>query len=150
MRIYPCPSDVKAKALLAACDLPTSDLEPTHFEHFFGCGPDDDPKGIVGLEVHGDVGLLRSLVVHPSARGQGCARRLVREAETHAEANGVRALYLLTTTAVAFFGALGYVVVDRRSVPDAIRRTRELSSQCPSHSSVMFKRLNANGTRGRP
>src|SRR5919198_5970916 len=103
MHIYPSPPAAKVKELLAACKLPNSDLEVTHFEHFFGCGREDEPKGVIGIELYGNVGLLRSLAVDESTRGRGCGKRLVTEAELHAARNGVQSLYLLTTTAENFF-----------------------------------------------
>jgi amino-acid N-acetyltransferase len=141
MHIHPRPSASKVKDLLAACKLPSSDLEPAHFEHFFGCGLEAEPKGVVGVELHGTLGLLRSLAVDESTRGRGCGKRLVREAEEHAYANGVQSLYLLTTTATDFFQSQGYLKIERASVPDVIQRTPEFCSLCPSSSTVMVKRL---------
>jgi len=141
MHIYPRPPAAKVKDLLAACNLPTSDLQTSHFEHFFGCGRETEPKGVVGVELYGKVGLLRSLAVDEASRGRGCAKRLVREAEKHAARNGVQSLYLLTTTAEEFFESRGYVKVERASVPESIRATREFSSLCPSTSAIMVKQL---------
>lgn len=141
MRIYPHPPAAKVKNLLAACKLPSADLEARHFEHFFGCGQESDPKGVVGVELYEKVGLLRSLAVDESARRRGCGKRLVKEAEQHAARLGVQSLYLLTTTAEDFFEALGYAKVDRAQVPEVIRNTQEFSSLCPSSSIVMVKDL---------
>ena len=141
MHIHPRPAADKVKDLLAACSLPVSDLEPAHFEHFFGCGEQGAPQGVVGVELHGKAGLLRSLAVRESARGRGCGTGLVRQAEAHAAANGVESLYLLTTTAEKFFQSLGYACVERAALPQAIRATAEFSSLCPASSVVMVKRL---------
>lgn len=141
MRIYAHPPVAKVKDLLAACKLPSADLAAEHFEHFFGCGQESDPKGVVGVELHGKFGLLRSLAVDETARRRGCGKRLVKEAEQHAARYGVQSLYLLTTTAEDFFTALGYVKVDRAKVAEAIRNTAEFSSLCPSSSTVMVKNL---------
>ena len=141
MPIYPHPPIAKVRNLLAACSLPASDLDDAGLDHFFGCGEEGEPKGAVGVELHGNVGLLRSLAVEKSARGRGCGTRLVEEAEKHAARHGVRTLYLLTTTAETFFRALGYARVDRGAVPDTIRQTSEFRSLCPASSAVMVKRL---------
>ena len=100
-----------ATQLLAAAGLPTNDLTDQHCQDFFYIGPATAPTGLVGLEMFGDVALLRSLVVRVrpwrSAGVGGSA--LVRHAEDHARANGVRAgSMLLTTTAEAFFTRRGY------------------------------------------
>lgn len=141
MHIHPHPPAARVRELLAACNLPTADLEAADLEHFFGCGRAEAPGGVVGVELHGAAGLLRSLAVEQSARGRGCGRRLVAQAEAHARQHGVRSLYLLTTTAEAFFRALGYARIERERVPDAIRGTAEFSRLCPSSSAVMVKQL---------
>lgn len=141
MRIHPHPAAAKVRTLLAACELPTTDLEDEHFEHFFGCGDEADPKGIVGVELHGEFGLLRSLAVDQTARRRGCGKLLVKEVEQYAAGRGVRSLYLITTTAEGYFAALGYKRVDRAQVPAAIRNTQEFSGLCPASASVMVKNL---------
>ncbi len=141
MHIYPRPPAAKAKELLIGCNLPVSDLDDGRFEHFFGCGAEDAPKGVVGVELHGEFGLLRSLAVDAAVRGRGCGSRLVAEAEQHALRHGVRSLFLLTTTARDFFRQLGYAEAVRDRVPEAIRSTSEFSTLCPSTSVVMVKQL---------
>lgn len=141
MHIYSQPPEAAAKSLLASCNLSTTDLEAKHFEQFFGCGSERSPAGVVGLEIYGDVALLRSLAVSEAARGNGCGKRLVAEAEAHALVSGVGAIYLLTTTAETFFQSLGYSVADRSAAPEAIRSTQQFCGLCPSSSSLMVKHL---------
>jgi amino-acid N-acetyltransferase len=71
----------------------------------------------------------------------GLASELVERAETHAAKYGVRTLYLLTTTAEAFFARRGYHRIDRGVAPAAIRSTREFAALCPASSAFMSKRL---------
>jgi amino-acid N-acetyltransferase len=139
--IRPRPSLAAAKALLAAADLPVADLTDSHCEHFFYWGPPTAPTGLVGLELFGDVALLRSLVVSPETRSSGMGTALVRHAENHALSQGVRTLFLLTTTAEGFFARLGYSRVARGAAPPAIRATREFAGICPSSSAFMSKQL---------
>lgn len=143
MNVFRNPAERQVKTLLTACRLPSADLSPGNLEHFFGCGPAQAPKGVVGLEIYGTTALLRSLAVAPEYRGAGCGKALVAEAERYAQAKGVRALYLLTTTAETFFEHLGYRPSQRESAPDAIRQTQEFSATCPSSSAFMVKRLPA-------
>jgi len=135
------PSLSLASRLLSAADLPTSDLTEEHCRHFFFMGSPDSPAGLVGLELFGDVGLLRSLVVAPGARRAGAGSELVTHAEEHARRQGVRALYLLTTTAEGFFAKRGYARAAREAAPAAIRATREFAGLCPASSAFMCKQL---------
>lgn len=135
------PALAAAIHLLAAAKLPTEDLTDAHCEHFFYTGPEASPTGLVGLEMFGDVALLRSLVVTEPRRGTGAGSQLVAEAEAHARAQGVRAVYLLTTTAEEFFDKRGYGLALRDAAPAAIRATREFSGICPASSAFMVKQL---------
>lgn len=135
------PSRAAAVALLDAAALPSSDLTDAHMEHFFYCGAADAPTALVGLELHGPSALLRSLVVHPDRRSTGIGKTLVEYAESQARARGVRAMYLLTTTAAPFFERRGYRLAARESAPAEIRATREFSDICPASSAFMVKQL---------
>jgi amino-acid N-acetyltransferase len=128
-------------ALLQSQGLPVSDITDEHLESFFFAGSDSSPTGLVGLEVHGADALLRSLVVAEAARGKGLGSVLVGHAEQYAASNGVRSLYLLTTTAEAFFERLGYERVDRSRAPPSIKGTHEFAGLCPASSAFMLKAL---------
>ncbi len=144
MNIYRNPSAPQVGQLLAACDLPASDLSPEYLEHFFACGDAAGvPQGVVGVEIYGEVALLRSLAVAADCRGMGCGKALVAQAESHARLHGVTRVYLLTTTAERFFERLGYAPAARESAPEEIRRTREFSALCPSSAAFMLKALRA-------
>ena len=143
MDFHPRPCATAVKALLAAAGLPTEDLRTEHFAHFISCGPEDSPDAVVGLELYGDVALLRSLVVSPTTRGKGYGGALVAEIEAYAQQLGVRELYLLTNSAEAFFGRRGYSSVERAGVPEVIRQTAEFSSLCPASAVCMHKRIEA-------
>ena len=125
------------KALLVRCGLPTDDLQPAHLEHFVVCRISGKLVGAVGLEVRGDLGLLRSLAVATEHRGRrladGLCRRIMKEALRH----GIRRLYLLTTTAEALFARLDFARVGRDTVPAVIRATAEYRSLCPNTATVM-------------
>lgn len=139
--IFQHPPEHAVRRLLGAANLPSSDLEAGHMEHFFGCGANDAPQGIVGVELRGADALLRSLAVDSAARGRGCARALVAQAERHARAQGARRIYLLTTTAADFFARLGYNRLERSAVPASIRATSEFRTLCPASSVLMMKEL---------
>jgi amino-acid N-acetyltransferase len=139
--IHRAPRRPDVTRLLEDAALPTSDLSDDHMKDFFYAGPATAPVGIVGLQFFGSAALLRSLVVTPTHRTQGLGRRLIEHAEEHARERGAAIVYLLTTTAEAFFRARGYVITPRDSAPTEIRSTPEFSSLCPASSAFLSKRL---------
>jgi amino-acid N-acetyltransferase len=134
------PSRAGVVALLDVAALPSSDLTDDHMKHFFFCGTASAPTALVGIELCGSSALLRSLVVQPDRRASGMGQALVAHAEAHARAHGARSMYLLTTTASAFFERRGYVTVSRDDAPAEIRATREFADICPG-SAFMVKQL---------
>lgn len=129
------------KQLLSDSALPISDISPSKSLLFFGCRPDAKLVGVIGVEVYGPVALLRSLAVIPSHRHRGLGRSLVEFAEAQAASLGVESLYLLTTTAEAFFSRLGYMPASREDAPPSIKATAQFSDLCPASSIFMSKRL---------
>lgn len=127
--------------ILQDAELPTEDLTESHVEYFFYAGLPAKPTGLVGLEIFGDVALLRSLAVVPERRGFGEGQQLLAHAEREAWAKGVRTIYLLTTTAEDFFSKYGYARASREAAPAAIRSTKEFSGICPASSAFMAKQL---------
>ncbi|WP_420128367.1 arsenic resistance N-acetyltransferase ArsN2 [Longimicrobium sp.] len=127
--------------LLADAALPHDDLAPEHLRHFLVMRDADGIAGVVGMEVADDAGLLRSLAVPEARRGGGLASRLVDALEAYARSAGIRTLYLLTTTAEAFFARRGYARVERGTVPEAIAATPEFRSICPASAACMAKAL---------
>jgi amino-acid N-acetyltransferase len=141
MRISPRPELTRAADLLRAAGLPASDLPELDLRHFFYAGSADAPIGLVGLEITAPDALLRSLVVDVTRRRAGVGSGLVTHAERHARAHGVITVYLLTTTAEAFFSSRGYAQVARIEAPASIRATHEFSHLCPASSTFMRKVL---------
>jgi len=135
------PPRSTAVALLQAQGLQVSDITDEQLEHFFFIGSAGSPTGLVGLEIYGTDALLRSLVVGDNARRKGLGSELVEHAEQYAASKSVRSIYLLTTTAEAFFKRLGYERIDRSQAPPSIERTREFASLCPASSAFMVKSL---------
>lgn len=100
--------------------------------------------GVAGLEVCAENALLRSVAVAPEWQGRGLGRVLVERVVATAEARGLHALYLLTTTAERYFPSLGFARVERADVPDDVRDTDEFRVACPASAVVMEKRLDAH------
>jgi amino-acid N-acetyltransferase len=94
---------------------------------------------VAGLEVCRDDALLRSVAVRSEWRTHGLARELVQRIVLQAEEQGIRALYLLTTTAEHYFPRFGFERVERSAVPPAIADTVEFTSACPASAVAMVR-----------
>ncbi|WP_419769570.1 MAG: arsenic resistance N-acetyltransferase ArsN2 [Candidatus Marinarcus sp.] len=134
----------EVRDLLVACDLPVADLLDNGDVCFFGFRQESELLGVIGVEVRGDYGLLRSLAISAAHRGNGLGQKLVRFSEEWATRFNLKALYLLTTTANGFFEKLGYEKLPRSKAPSAIIETQQFLSLCPDSSIFMGKGLGAN------
>jgi amino-acid N-acetyltransferase len=131
------------EALLTTSDLPTVGVR-ANIADFLVAQAGTDVVGVVGMEYCGDDGLLRSTVVASARRGEGVAGMLVRQMLAHADARGVRALYLLTTTAEEYFPRFGFMRVPRSDIPRDVLNTDEFRDACPA-SAVAMARLPVMG-----
>ncbi len=132
-----------ALELLRHCDLPEKGVADA-FGHYFVVRDDGQLVGLAGLELCGEDGLLRSVVVEPGYRGQGLANKLVEATVERARRLNLRALYLLTTTARDYFARRGFLDSPRDQAPEAIRASWEFSTGCPTTSAFM-KRVLSRG-----
>lgn len=138
--VRPGEREALARALFNA-GLPVDDLdEPGRLFWRYETG-DDLPVGYGGLEIHGRDALMRSVVTLPPARRQGVGAAIVAALEVEAVALGVGAVWLLTTSATAFFIARGYAAAERTAVPEVIRATRQFAGLCPASAVVLMKRV---------
>jgi amino-acid N-acetyltransferase len=126
--------------LLKAEKLPVGDL-PDIPDNFVVAVQNDKVVGAAGLEIYGDYGLLRSLVVHPGFRDQGIAAKLVKNIEDRASSKGLKAIYLLTETATGYFLKKNYQKITRADVPAEVQLSSEFSYACPQSAIVMKKNL---------
>jgi amino-acid N-acetyltransferase len=93
--------------------------------------------GLAGVEVHGDDGLLRSVVVAADLRMAGIGADLARDRVDWARGRGLGALYLLTTTAVDYWPRFGFARIDRAAAPPGIAVSTEWRSACPASAAAM-------------
>lgn len=133
------------RKFLSDCGLPTADISLAAPPLFFGVSESGLLVAIVGLQLFGSVGLLRSLAVLPAYRGKKIAMELVAFAEEYALTHNTKELFLLTETAEPFFSKLGYRAASRSEAPDAIRSTSQYSGLCPASSAFLSKRLSRTG-----
>jgi amino-acid N-acetyltransferase len=138
VRLAAGPDYGAVRDLLESAALPTAGVPPA-LTDFHVAEDQGRIVGTIGLEFYGVDALLRSAVVHPAVRRAGTGRALVQRALDHARERGVRAVYLLTTTAEDYFPRFGFGPVARDEVPDAVRRSVEFSEACPASAAVMRK-----------
>jgi amino-acid N-acetyltransferase len=128
------------EALLRADGLPTDGVAD-HFGSFVVAEVNGRVIGAAGLEIRGREALLRSVIVAKEARGQGLGSSLTRRALVEAGARHVNTVYLLTTTAKAFFPLFGFERVGWEQVPASVRESNEFRGACPSSAVAMRARL---------
>lgn len=123
------------RSALVNAGLPVEDIdEPGRL--FFECRDAEGYLiGFSGLEECGADYLLRSMVILPAFKSRGFGRELA--SATIALTPPTAGIYLATTTAAAFFAAIGYEAVTRDRVPAAILATRQLSGICPASATIM-------------
>ncbi len=125
--------------LLVSSGLPTAGVTQA-LNGFIVAESGDDKRivGVAGLECcSGEHALLRSTAVDPGWRGTGLGRRLVTHMIADAESRGIKALYLLTTTAERYFPSFGFERTQRETVPEEVKHSVEFREACPSSATVM-------------
>ena len=87
--------------LLESENLPTIDIQQDLL-HFFVIERNKKILAVIGLEIYGEEALLRSMVVDREYRNQSLATLLVHELIKYGNDNGVKTIYLITTTAEGY------------------------------------------------
>jgi N-acetylglutamate synthase-like GNAT family acetyltransferase len=128
------------RELLLACDLRVEDVAGEG-QHFLVARDAAGLVGCIGLEVHGEAGLLRSFAVAPGARRNGIGAALNRAALGLARSLDVRDLYILTTTVRERALRDGFVDVPREELPEAIRGGSQFRGLCPATAACMRMRV---------
>lgn len=140
VEVLSADQESSVETLLASNGLPHGDIRDGPAE-LYGILDDGEVIAVAGLEATGSVGLLRSIVVEESHRDRGLGSRVCAKVEAIARDEGVRSLYLLTTTAAGFFRERGYTELERSEAPSEIRDTREFADACPNTAVLMRKSL---------
>ena len=124
------------KRLLTQCKLPTGGIDP-HLKNFIIVKSQSGLVGVIGIEQYGKLGILRSFAVSDESRGHGIGNELFTREIAHARSLGIAELYLLTTTAEGYFLRRSFQNTDRKSVPQALSRSIEFKSACPTSAGCM-------------
>jgi len=110
-----------------------------HLSNFVVATENGRVVGAIGMEVYGDIGLIRSLVVASNMRGRKVARRLIKQLISRARTRQVGALYLLSGPADDLFYAFGFEKMARADMPTKLYVSSEM--QGPSSASPTGMRL---------
>jgi amino-acid N-acetyltransferase len=136
--------------LLRASALPLDGVR-AHFDTFIVAEAQARLVGSAGFEIYDSCALLRSVVVHESARGSGLGSSLVVAGLERALERAIMDVYLLTTTAAGFFSKHGFERIDRAQVPASIGGSVEFTTACPASATAMRWRIAAvSGSTSRP
>jgi amino-acid N-acetyltransferase len=127
-------------AILSAEKLPVDDL-PEKLDTFLVATDNGQLVGVIGIEVYGAYGLLRSLAVLPDHRNKGIAGKLIDRLESVAKLNDLKEIYLLTETAPEYFAGKAFQKITRDEVPNEVKQSSEFSHVCPVSAIVMKKSI---------
>jgi N-acetylglutamate synthase-like GNAT family acetyltransferase len=123
-------------ALLEVNGLPL-DGARDHLSTFVLATSGQEIAGVAGMEIHGDVALLRSVAVAPGLHRGGIGGMLVSLLVEEARKRGLRSLHLLTMTAPGYFARFGFERGPRDSAPPALRASAEFQGACPARAEFM-------------
>jgi amino-acid N-acetyltransferase len=128
------------EALLASAGLP---LEGVAAAFASGVVARDAGRvvGCAAVELYGAAALVRSVAVHPDARGRGLGSALVAAVEGLTRDAGARDAYLLTQTAENWFPRFGYAPMARADAEPAIGASVEFTSACTATCAVFRRSL---------
>jgi amino-acid N-acetyltransferase len=122
---------------LMAAGLPIADLDADGAQYFAFGHQTNEPLAFVGLISFGDEGLLRSLVVPITLRGENIGNWAIDAMAQKARQQGIRRIWLLTTDAERYFIRQGFRIVHRKDVPAVIAASRQFSTTCPDSAVLM-------------
>jgi amino-acid N-acetyltransferase len=122
--------------LLDRSQLPGAGVEE-HFSNYLVAEEEKRIVGMVGLELYGSVGLVRSLAVAPYVRSKGIGSALVHAILEKAKERGLEEVYLLTTTADGYFPRFGFEPIPRDQIDSRLHSSKELQGVCPQSAVCM-------------
>jgi amino-acid N-acetyltransferase len=125
-----------AKRLLEENRLPTVGVDVWYGNFVVAINEKGWPVGVAGLELYDHGALLRSVAVEKGCRNAGYGRAMVDAVLRNAKQKGVNTVYLFTETAQGYFKHLGFAVVDRTQVDEAVKASPELTECCESATAM--------------
>ena len=128
--------DSSIRVLLEAAKLPFDDVSAERQE-FTVAIADGELIGCGALETFGGAALIRYLAVAERHRGAGLGGEIYDRLVARAKEKGLTRLFLLTTTAAPYFARRGFELVERSTAPEAMTRSAQFASLCPSTATCM-------------
>jgi amino-acid N-acetyltransferase len=125
------------RSLVDRAGLPLAGLEDQFPQAFVVARSDGVLAGCAALERYGSEGLLRSVVVAEVERRRGVGAELVTDRLRAAQNAGLVSVYLLTTTAGAYFERFGFVASARAMAAAEIACSAEFAHACPASATCL-------------
>lgn len=129
-----------AKTLLKENDLCYTDIPKENLD-IFKVLDSNVIVGYLGLEHYGSDAILRAVVIKDNFQGLNLGRTMTLLGIDTARNMGIKSLYLLTLTAKDFFSKLGFKVIARNDVPEAVGKSEEFLNLCPDTATCMMLSL---------
>jgi amino-acid N-acetyltransferase len=130
----------RIRRLLSKCELPTLYVH-RHLKSFMVAKVGKKIVGVIGAEVYGRVGLLRSLCVDQAYRRQGIANILNAKMLAYARMRKIGKLYVFTWDADKFASKLSFRKIDKKRIPKSIRSTWQFRRFSPYPVICMMKKI---------
>ncbi|MFO7151826.1 MAG: GNAT family N-acetyltransferase [Bacillota bacterium] len=99
------------KGILQKVELEVDGIEQ-HIDNFMVVEEESRAIAVGGLEIYGDVAMLKCVAVLPEYRGRGIGDGLVRALINFAERRGVNTIYTYPGNATVFFERFGFAVAE--------------------------------------
>ena len=132
-------------SLVAAVDLPPDGIEQYLGGFLVARDEHGNLLGTIGMERHGQLGLLRSAAVSPGLQRSGLGTMLASRLIADAAAAGISEILLLTSTARVFFEKrFGFSIASREEYDSVMSGSPEWS--LPRCSSAVLMRLKLNNS----
>lgn len=137
-------------ALLSEVHLPNEGVFESIADFLIARNNESELVGTVGLERHGNTGLLRSVAVAPRCQRSGLGFRLTEAVLVRAKNDGVERVVLLTSTAREFFEQrFGFCETSRDSYDKQLRESSEWNlPRCSSAVCMSLDLKLANANKG--
>jgi amino-acid N-acetyltransferase len=119
----------------------------SHLLHFFVVETANDDEespqmvGVVGMEVHGSIGLLRSFVLERASWNGKVGVNMMEILLAYAAKLGLTHVYLLAGASTSFFSELGFVEVAFADLPDVLKESEHFERSLYKGTPMVYTRF---------